>query len=87
MRTCIHVCLRVIIRLNRKLLDINNTLGGLEVGDVITYTYPRVNKLGMPVSPEILRKRSDVDWDGLCRRCVVLYCGVLRVACCVLRVA
>ena len=46
-------------------MHINNTLGGLKVGDVVTYRYARVNKFGLPVKPEISRKRDDVNWNEL----------------------
>ena len=52
-------------RTNSKVVTMKNTLGRLKIGDVITYTYASMSKLGKPIKAKILRKRNDVTWEEI----------------------
>ena len=46
----------------------NNTLDGLKIGDVITYSYTQINKLGLPVLPKMERNQIEANWEELQQR-------------------
>ena len=47
-------------------MKIQKNLPNLHAGDIITYTYKSISEKGIPVNPQIVRKRRDISWKDIC---------------------